>query len=355
MRPIVIAGFAALLGLAAPAAHASYGGIQPADGYNDFVLGDFTEAGTDAGGGGPSNGLGVAVGGNFAPAGNGTFTVNGPVVVHGSYTNNGGTIGGNLYGYGDVTFANETVNGTVYSGHNLTISGGGEPSGGEQYVNSASVPAYFSNLKKVASVPNPVDFGAAGSYLKSEASYLDTLSSVAGVSSTTSGGNHILTLSGGGANFYDFKVTAAQFSAANTFNINVTGVGGQTPTVVVDVINGAGPILFPSLTPTYSGVSAQYVLFNFAGNGSIDTNHAGIQGAVLAPNSGVYFDGGNIDGTMIAGSLSGNGESHAYAFLGNPNLPSAVVPEPSSVLLMGIGGTALVGLAWRRRLSRPAA
>ena len=238
MRRILIPAIAVLLALAAPPARASYSGIQPADGYNDFVLGNFTESGTDAGGSGTNNGLGVAVGGDFAPLGNGTFTVNGPVVVGGNYTNNGGTIGGSIYGYKDVTFANETVNGTVYAGHNLTISGGSEPTGGEQYVNSAAVPGYFTHAKKVGSVPNPVDFTAAGNYLKSESTYLDTLSSTAGVSSTTSGSNHILTLSGSGSNFYDFRVTADQFSLANTFNINVTGKNGQTPTVVVDVLNG---------------------------------------------------------------------------------------------------------------------
>ena len=244
MRRNVIPAVAVLMALAAPASRASYSGIQPAVGYNDFVLGNFTESGTDAGGSGPNNGLGVAVGGNFAPAGGGSFTVNGPIVVGGNYTNGGATIGGSIYGYKDVTFANETVNGTVYAGHNLSISGGGEPSGGEQYVNSAAVPGYFTHATKVASIPNPVDFTAAGSYLKSEATYLDTISSTTGVSSTTSGGNHILTLSGSGSNFYDFQVTAAQFSSANTFNINVTGKNSQTPTVVVDVLNGAGGTSF---------------------------------------------------------------------------------------------------------------
>ena len=98
------------------------------------------------------------------------------------------------------------------------------------------------------------------------------------------------------------------------------------------------------------------MLFNFAGTGPIGTKGDAIEGAVLAPYAAVNFNGGHIDGTMIAGSLSGNGESHAYSFLGDPNLPTApAVPEPASIILMGLGGVTLFGVAWRRRLSRAAA
>ena len=329
-------------------ARADYAGLGPALPYNDYVLGNFTQAGTDAGSSGPNNGMGVAVGGNFAPAGGGTFTVNGPIVVNGSYTNNGGQMGGSIYGYNNVTFSNETVNGTVYAGNNLTISGGGEPSGGEQYVGTANIPNYFTHAMKVSSVPHPVDFTAGNAYLQSESSYLDSLSSTTGVNRAA----NVLTLTGSGSNYYDFQVKGSDFSAINTLTVNVSGVGGHTPTVVIDVLNGnVSGLTFPSLTPTYNGTTNQYVLYNFAGSSSIDTNHDGIQGAVLAPNSIVNFNGGNIDGTLIAGTLNGTGESHAYAFLGNPNLPSLTraVPEPGSIALLTIGG---LGVGWMLRRKR---
>ncbi|MDE3195105.1 MAG: choice-of-anchor A family protein, partial [Acidobacteriota bacterium] len=49
-------------------ASASTLSLGAAQGYNAFVFGDFTEYSTDSQGA-------IAVGGNFAPAGNGSFTV----------------------------------------------------------------------------------------------------------------------------------------------------------------------------------------------------------------------------------------------------------------------------------------
>ncbi len=327
---------------------ADYTGLGPALTYNDYVLGNFTQSGTDAGGSGTDNGMGVAVGGNFAPAGGGSFTVQGPIVIGGNYTNGPTTIGGSIFGYNDVTYSSSTVNGTVYAGGNVTVTGGGsDPSGGVKYVGTANLPAYFTRTHVTAAqIPHPVDFVAGNAYLKSESSYLDSLATISGVSHVGS----ILTLSGTGSNFYDFKVKGSDFSSINTLTVNVTGIGGQTPTVVIDVYNdnSAATIVLPNITATYNGTSKQYVLYNYAGTTQINTNNAGIMGSMLVPNASVFFNSGNIDGTMIAGNLSGGGESHAFKFLGT--LQSRAVPEPGSIILISIGG--LGGLVLRRKMRR---
>ncbi|HEU5117135.1 MAG TPA: choice-of-anchor A family protein, partial [Isosphaeraceae bacterium] len=345
----------------------AYSGLGPAQNVNIYVLGDFSESNTDAGGNGPSAGLGVAVGGNFAPAQNGSFTVHGDVTVGGNYTNGGATIDGSVYAYQNASFSNETIQGGVYVGNNVTISGGSAPTGGVYYTGSASVPSYYQYLSpnplhQISSATfqasyQPIHFTSANAYLQSESTYLDSLATTLGVSYTKSGSNDIVTLSGTGQSFYDFQVDASQFSKANTFVINVTGVGGQTPTVVVDVVNGNGnsAVQFPSLTPTLNGLDPQYLLYNFAISNPLNTNHAGILGSVLAPFSDVNFNGGNINGTLIAGNLSGTGEAHAYQFLGTlPTDPSTVaVPEPSALALLSSTIPALLaGLYLRRRMTQ---
>jgi choice-of-anchor A domain-containing protein len=349
------------LGVTTASAGPVYPGLGPAADYNVFVLGNFTESNSDAGG----SGMGVAVGGNFNPSGGGSFTVHGDIVVGGSYTNGGASIGGSVYAYQDATFSNESILGGVYVGNNMSIGGGSAPGQGVYYVGTATVPSYYQyfhpnpmhaiSASTFQNTYRPVDFSSAGASLKAESALLDTLATASGVTFSLSGSNHILTLSGSGQDFYDFRVDGSLFSSANTFVINVSGTNGQTPTVVVDVVNGDGPssLKFPSLSPILNGLDPHYILYNFSGSSPLDTNHQGIMGSVLAPFSDVYFHGGNINGTMIAGNLSGSGESHAYRFLGTLPQPSPVpVPEPSSLVLVSTAVPALLaGLYFRRRMA----
>ena len=77
--------------------HASSLTFGQAANYNAFIFGDFTENNTDSSGA-------IAVGGNFAPANNGTFTIASghaadgagifDLVVAGNFTNQYGSLGG---------------------------------------------------------------------------------------------------------------------------------------------------------------------------------------------------------------------------------------------------------------------
>jgi choice-of-anchor A domain-containing protein len=89
-------------------ASASTLSLGAATGYNAFVLGNFTESGTDSLGA-------IAVGGNFAPAGNGSFTIASShggdnaaicdLVVAGNFTDNyAGLGGGSAFVGGNMTW-----------------------------------------------------------------------------------------------------------------------------------------------------------------------------------------------------------------------------------------------------------
>ena len=56
-------------------------------------------------------------------------------------------------------------------------------------------------------------------------------------------------------------------------------------------------------------------------------------GSILAPKADIEFNNGHINGTLIAGSLSGTGESHLHLF--NSDKPTSV-PEPTGLLSLGL-------------------
>src|SRR5206468_696104 len=95
------------------------------------------------------------------------------------------------------------------------------------------------------------------------------------------------------------------------------------------------------------GTDKQHVLFNFPQATTLNTNGIGINGSLLAPLAAVNFASGNIDGTLIAQSVSNNGEAHNLPFQGNLHLTA--VPEPASLALMLLGGVGLAVRARRRR------
>jgi hypothetical protein len=80
---------------------------------------------------------------------------------------------------------------------------------------------------------------------------------------------------------------------------------------------------------------AQNVLFNFSEAKSLDLNSISIMGSVLAPNADVKFNNGHINGNLIAGSLSGNGQSNLHLFKGEHpeslETETESVPEPGTV------------------------
>jgi len=127
-------------------------------------------------------------------------------------------------------------------------------------------------------------------------------------------------------------------AAGSSVVINVPGASDSTTNYSINVNGG-------STNGDSTTSEAHDVLFNYYQATSLTTYS--VVGSILAPNAAVTGNSGQIDGTLIAASFSGNStELHNFGFEGP--LPSASAPEPMSEMMTAIGLVGL-GLMGRRR------
>src|SRR5262249_4066755 len=99
---------------------------------------------------------------------------------------------------------------------------------------------------------------------------------------------------------------------------------------------------------TVSGTDQQHVLFNFPDATSLSVAGISVQGSVLAPGADVTFSNGNLEGTLVAGTLTGSGEFHNFPTLAlipvqvpAPTLaPDVTVTKTTSTPVVNAGGQA---------------
>ncbi len=92
---------------------------------------------------------------------------------------------------------------------------------------------------------------------------------------------------------------------------------------------------------THDDISSR-ILFNFFEANTLDI-YGSVFGTILAPYADVYYVNGAINGSVYAGSLSGDGQINAISFNGEGVTPPSQVPVPATWLLM------LCGLLWMKQ------
>ena len=75
-----------------------------------------------------------------------------------------------------------------------------------------------------------------------------------------------------------------------------------------------------------SGTDRQHVVFNFSSATTLSMAGISVQGSVLAPRADVIFNNGNLEGTLVGRSLTGNGEFHNYTTLAQISAASPLPP-----------------------------
>lgn len=307
-----IATAALLLGSSVGAGEASAGStLGIAGNYGEFVFGDSTRQNSASRG--P-----VAVGGNASFA---NYSVaSSPLSTSTIFpVSNTLVVGGNL-GWTNGQLASGT--GVVAGSKSLTGVGGGS----------------------IAVAASPINFGAVKSDLLSlSASLYDSSQSFTSpVYSTLTLGN------ASSSGIQVFNVSGADLSAASSFVLR----GSADSTVIVNVVGNVSN--WSGGLSRVGGLTSSHILWNFVDATGLSLNGIGVDGTVLAVRASVLFNNGQLNGSLIAGSLAGGGATYIdqggngqdARFTGS--IPNGAVPEPASIAMLGTAAILGLGFAARR-------
>ncbi len=285
--------------------------LGPAADYNVFVLEDFNQQRTD-------------IEGKLAAGGNLTFT--GGFSVGSKLSPNSGNV---LVAGEDLFLRNGQINnGNAVYGGTANVSGVGIPGG-------------------TLSKRSPIDFAVVGEELRGLSAVLSSITANGNTNVAPWGG---ITLTGTDPVRNVFNLTASALASATGFNINAP----EDATVVVNISGTSGTL--SNFGFNITGTDKQKVVYNFFEATSLSASSIGIEGSILAPLADFQFNNGQINGQLIAKSLTGTGESHNVLF--NGDLPEELdsqiskVPEPAT--LAGLGLVAAVGILARRQHNKAA-
>lgn len=333
---------------------ASYSLGNAAD-FNVVVLGDYTLTNTDVEGK-------LAVGGNFTAD---TFGVGSKL--------RGPDHGDTLIVGGDVNLSNGKVYGDAVYGGNATVA----DNVGFEFRHTDNTILNRGSIRQ----ESPIDFTSLGQSLKDLANdiavkatglgYTKMVEPIAGGIATTitNATTQILyeqygddvtlaTFTGTDANENIFNIEAGALDSLKKLTFDVP----ETAKVIINVegesidLSGFGfhfgdQDCNPGATNTvhmWCRERSRNILFSFEEASSLNLSEVGFMGSILAPKAEVDFNNGHINGTLIAGNLSGTGESHLHLFNSDePETPAESVPEPALLFGLGLLGLGLPKLKQR--------
>jgi choice-of-anchor A domain-containing protein len=277
--------------------------------YNGFILGDVNHPGGDSEGA-------VAVGGNatFSNYGVGFHLPAG----YGAAGGFGLVVGGNL----------NWTNGEVFHGQ-VHVGGTYSPSG----VTIAEGPLFNPST--------PIDFGAEGAYLQNLSSFWAGLTTTGsksrvlwGPAGTWSTNGGALVLTGNSSTLNVFSVFGWEWQGTRQVNLNVPAGSSVIINVAgtTDTAHLPWGAMFINLSGAGDSTAAsdwQNVIWNFHELLTMDLSAIGFKGSLFAPLADITYSNGNVEGHLIANSLTnaGSAELHLYPFQGDVPVPTSE-PEP---------------------------
>jgi choice-of-anchor A domain-containing protein len=275
--------------------------------------------------------IGAANSGQVNAQGSGAVSINGNDNIGGSLgsvstNNNNVSINGNT---GNVTMSGGVLTYSGAKNGSLTLNGGATAIQGPV---SLTPPA------------NPLSAGFTATFQTPMTALSTTLSGLApdGHSTATyNSGTNTVTINAvpNASGQAVLAINTSLFHDNSSVTINLNGATSVFIDTNVDTCAGANCVFTFDSSINFLNPQnyAEQVVWNFANATGLNFGTL-FGGTVLAPLASVT-NTNQIDGTLIASNFTGGGELHSYAFTGT--LPSASVPEPSTLLVFASG---LLGL-----------
>jgi choice-of-anchor A domain-containing protein len=234
----------------------------------------------------------------------------------GNVTQSGTDTAGRLAAAGNVTLSNYSV------GQSLTATGGDDDvliAGGALSFTGGTVShgnvVYGGTVGLTSvSVPNgtarqdaPIDFAGASRSLTILSSYWASLPANG---TTTVQPWKQIQLAGNDNTLNIFNVHGSDLAVAVGLSIQVPA--GSTALINVDGASDQMENFGFQLT----GVANGQMILNFSQATTLKISGIGVPGTVMAPRAAVTFSNGNVNGTLIAASMSGGGQFNQFLFTG---------------------------------------
>jgi len=264
--------------------------LGPASPYNAFILGNATQSGSD------TEGL-VAVGGNATLTDYAIGTAFSATVPYTTVL----TVGGSL------AFTRGALLGDATYGTTSTVS--------------------QSSVSGTVRQSSSIDFAATSRSLLALADYYGTLKANGITVYNPGDGNY--NLASGAKGLTVFAITGT-IPTPGIFRITGNDDGQGDQTFLINVSGASNQLL--NLGFAVTGISPSHILFNFQATTSLTISGNYVAASVLAPRAAVDFTNAALEGTLIAGSLSGLRQSNSGQLnLGQLNQPpfNGCLPFPT--------------------------
>jgi len=214
------------------------------------------------------------------------------------------------YSVGTALTQTSPARNVLVAGTVLTYTSGTVGGGNIVYGTSASLTG-VTITQGTARRGSALDFADASQYLKRASNNWGKLAAngTTTVQSYTGSPTVAIKLEGRDPRTNIFAVKGEDLARAHALAI-------QAPSGSTVLVNVSGTrAQMQNFGITLSGVTRQSVLYNFYEATQLQIGSIGVEGSVLAPAAAVAFSG-RLNGSLVAGSVSGSGAAQWYAFTG---------------------------------------